>query len=159
MLPRGCESEDHATCREVLRIRDRRGFRNLNRNMERVRNLKRNTAFIDDENGLPYRHPIIQQAINSIWFRDRRSEGAMFSEHIYPMSYEAIALVLAVVRSFPIYMTRSNAELIVMPFFHKIECCFDEWRGGIRTEIPMGSTLPPLRHSPLRVSPHGTVIL
>jgi Domain of unknown function (DUF6532) len=53
---------------------------------------------------LPYRHPIIQQATNSIWFRDRRSEGAMFSEHYYPMSYEAIALVLAVIRRIPIYM-------------------------------------------------------
>jgi hypothetical protein len=50
------------------------GHGNLNWNREGVRNLKRNATFVD-ENGLPYRHPIIQQAINTIWFRDRHSHS------------------------------------------------------------------------------------
>lgn len=73
------------------------------RNMDRVRDLKKDKAFVygDGPNGLPYHHPVLQQAINAIWFNDgRRSEGAMFADELYPLPYEAIALVLAAVRSF-----------------------------------------------------------
>ena len=73
------------------------------RNMDRARDLKKDTAFIyrKGENGLPYNHPVIQQAINAIWFNDgRRSEGVLFTNEFYPLPYEAIALVLAAVRSF-----------------------------------------------------------
>lgn len=73
------------------------------RNMDLARDLKKDTAFINakGENGLPYHHPVIQQAINAIWFNDgRRSEGVMFTNELYPLPYEAIALVLAAVRSF-----------------------------------------------------------
>ena len=71
--------------------------------MDRARDLKKDTAFIyrKGENGLPYHHPVIQQAINAIWFNDgRRSEGVLFTNEFYPLPYEAIALVLAAVRSF-----------------------------------------------------------
>ncbi|KAI0248431.1 hypothetical protein BJV78DRAFT_1156491 [Lactifluus subvellereus] len=36
----------------------------LSGNTERARDLKTDLAFINGENGLPYRHPIIQQAVN-----------------------------------------------------------------------------------------------
>lgn len=73
------------------------------RNIDRVRDLKKDKAFIYGEgaNRLPYHHPVIQQAINAIWFNDgRHSEGVMFANELYPLPYEAIALVLAAVRSF-----------------------------------------------------------
>jgi len=73
------------------------------RNMDRARDLKKDTSFIyrKGENGLPYHHPVIQQAINAIWFNDgRRSEGVLFTNEFSPLPYEAIALVLAAVRSF-----------------------------------------------------------
>jgi Domain of unknown function (DUF6532) len=72
----------------------------MNRNTERARDLKTDLAFINGENGLPYRHPIIQQAINVIWFGDRCSEGIMFSNEFSPMPYEAVALVLTAVITF-----------------------------------------------------------
>ncbi|KAI0294528.1 hypothetical protein BC826DRAFT_315766 [Russula brevipes] len=87
--------------------------RTLTRNAERARDLKRDRAFVNGENGLPYRHPIIQQAINVIWFSDRRSEGVMFPTEFNPIPYEAIAVVLAV-----------------------IECCLDEWSVSPRIEVP-----------------------
>jgi Domain of unknown function (DUF6532) len=73
------------------------------RNMGRARDLKKDAAFINGgrENGLPYHHLIIQQAINVVWFDDgRRSDGVMFANELFPLPYEAIALVLAVVRRF-----------------------------------------------------------
>ena len=73
------------------------------RNMDRARDLKKDAAFINGEreNGLPYHHAIIQQAVNLVWFDDgRRSDGVMFANELFPLPYEAIALVLTVVRSF-----------------------------------------------------------
>ncbi|KAI9509435.1 hypothetical protein F5148DRAFT_978255 [Russula earlei] len=77
--------------------------------------LKTDAAFSygDGEHTLPYRHRIIQQAINVIWFNDRSSDGVIFSNVFNPMPYEAIALVLVV-----------------------IECCIDEWSNGSWTKIP-----------------------
>jgi Domain of unknown function (DUF6532) len=48
------------------------------------------------ENG-PYRHPIIQRAINISWFRDKNDVGAQHHEHFTPMPERAIALTLTVV--------------------------------------------------------------
>ncbi|KAI0246543.1 hypothetical protein BJV78DRAFT_1157817 [Lactifluus subvellereus] len=45
----------------------------LDRNTERARDLKTDLAFINGENGLPYLHPIVQPAINVIWFGGRRT--------------------------------------------------------------------------------------
>lgn len=87
----------------------------LNDNITNVQNLKTNSAFINDDRGqrLPYRHPVIQKAVNIIWFNDRSSDGIAFYNNFNPMPYEAIALVLAV-----------------------IECCIDEWTKGSWAEIP-----------------------
>ena len=72
----------------------------LNQNVERARNLKTDTTFINGEHGFPYRHPIIQQCINVIWFGGRRGEGVRFTNEFNPMPYEAVALVLTAVRTF-----------------------------------------------------------
>jgi len=87
----------------------------LNHNIELARKLKTDAVFTygDEGHTLPYRHRIIQQAINVIWFSDRSSDGVVFSNLFNPMPYEAIALVLAV-----------------------IECCIDEWSSGSWTKIP-----------------------
>jgi len=76
--------------------------RSLSRNIELARALKTDGAFSkgDEGNELPYCHRIIQQAINVVWFNDRTSDGVVFSNLFNPMPYEAIALVLAVVRRF-----------------------------------------------------------
>jgi len=57
----------------------------------------------------PYRHPIIQKAINIVWFRNRDSDGLIFHELFTPIPIQAIALALTV-----------------------IECCIDEWIDGRR---------------------------
>jgi len=55
----------------------------------------------------PYRHPIIQKAINAFWFQNKDSDGIIFYEYFAPIPIQAIALVLTV-----------------------IECCIDEWTDG-----------------------------
>ncbi|KAF8265699.1 hypothetical protein EI94DRAFT_1804020 [Lactarius quietus] len=85
----------------------------LNQNIERARNLKTDTTFINGETGFPYRHPIIQQCINVIWFGDNRGDGVRFRNEFSPMPYEVIALVLTA-----------------------IECCLDEWSNGLQIELP-----------------------
>jgi Domain of unknown function (DUF6532) len=72
----------------------------LGHNIELAKALKTDAAFSngDEEHALPYRHRIIQQGINIIWFNDRSSDGVVFSNVFNPMPYEAIALMLAVVR-------------------------------------------------------------
>jgi Domain of unknown function (DUF6532) len=48
------------------------------------------------ENG-PYRHHVIQKAINVSWFRDKNDVGAQYYEYFDPMPERAIALILTVV--------------------------------------------------------------
>jgi hypothetical protein len=45
----------------------------------------------------PYRHTVIQKAVNSLWFKDKDDDGMTYQEHFSPMPIEAMALVLAVV--------------------------------------------------------------
>jgi hypothetical protein len=71
----------------------------LNLNIEKARSLKTDATFINGERGLPYRHPIIQQCINVIWFEDHRGEGVRFDKEFNPVPYEAVALVLTAVRT------------------------------------------------------------
>jgi hypothetical protein len=75
----------------------------LGHNIELVQALKTDAAFSNGDEGhaLPYRHRIIQQGINIVWFNDRSSDGVVFSNEFNPIPYEAIALVLAVVRHLP----------------------------------------------------------
>ena len=46
----------------------------------------------------PYRHPIIQKAINLMWFQSKDGDGIVFFEHFTPIPIQAIALALTVVR-------------------------------------------------------------
>jgi hypothetical protein len=86
----------------------------LNNNIINVQNLKTNSAFTNGDrmHRLPYRHPVIQKAVNVIWFNDRSSDGIAFPNNFNPMPYEAIALLLAVVRGF-----RSSVNLALMMFY------------------------------------------
>ena len=44
-----------------------------------------------------YRHPIIQKAINILWFKNEDDDGMTFREHFSPIPIPIIALVLTVV--------------------------------------------------------------
>jgi len=44
-----------------------------------------------------YQHPIIQKAINIMWFKNKGDDGVTFQEHFSPLPVPTIALVLAVV--------------------------------------------------------------
>ena len=44
-----------------------------------------------------YRHPIIQKAINTLWFKNEDDDGMTFREHFSPIPIPAVALVLTVV--------------------------------------------------------------
>ena len=46
----------------------------------------------------PYRHPIIQEVINIMWFRNKDDDGIVFREYFVPIPIEVIGLVLTVVR-------------------------------------------------------------
>ena len=46
----------------------------------------------------PYRHPMLQKAINLTWFRDKDDDGVVFHEYFSPLSVPAIAFILTVVR-------------------------------------------------------------
>jgi Domain of unknown function (DUF6532) len=52
-----------------------------------------------DRGHLPYRHPIIQKAINTIWFEDQSADGILVQEYFSPMPIPAIALALTLVRT------------------------------------------------------------
>jgi len=65
----------------------------------------------DGPSQLPYRHPIVQKAINITWFEHKDADGVIFHEYFSTMPIPAIALVLMV-----------------------IECCIDEWSQGIRRQ-------------------------
>ncbi len=86
----------------------------LNDNMTKAQYLKIDSAFIngDEEPALPYRHPIIQKAINVIWFSDRSCDGIVFQYHFNPLPYEAFALVLAVVRGFQLPVKYSIDDVL-----------------------------------------------
>lgn len=84
----------------------------LSHNIDLAQALKTDAAFSngDDGQALPYRHRIIQQAINIIWFNDRSSDGVVFSNVFNPMPYEAISLVLAVVRHLSVVMASNSCS-------------------------------------------------
>ncbi|KAJ7186249.1 hypothetical protein B0H12DRAFT_1039631, partial [Mycena haematopus] len=57
-------------------------------------------AFKDAENkkGL-YKHPILQSAVNAMWFANRRDEGPRHPEIFNPLPIRALALVLAAIEN------------------------------------------------------------
>lgn len=45
-----------------------------------------------------YTHPIIQKAVNKMWFKNKRDEGIMYPDFFNPISIPSIALILTAVR-------------------------------------------------------------
>jgi len=87
----------------------------ISHNARLAQALLTNMAFIYREPNVggiphhPYRHPIIQKAINITWFQNKDSDGIVFHEYFTPIPIQAIALVLTV-----------------------IECCINDWTDGTR---------------------------
>jgi Domain of unknown function (DUF6532) len=55
---------------------------------------------LSDENGKRkgiYNHPIIQKAVNKMWFNNKRDEGIVFQEYFKPIPIASIALILTAV--------------------------------------------------------------
>ena len=44
-----------------------------------------------------YNHPIIQKAVNAMWFQNKRDEGVHFTDMFKPIPVQAIAFVLTAV--------------------------------------------------------------
>ena len=47
----------------------------------------------------PYRHPIIQKAIDITWFRSVIDVGLLYRNHFSPLPVPAIAFILTAVRA------------------------------------------------------------
>ena len=59
-----------------------------------------------------YQHPIIQKAVNVMWFQNKRDEGIHFTDMFKPIPIAAIALVLTAVRGFK--FIENNGLLIIV---------------------------------------------
>ena len=80
-----------------------------------------------------YNHPIIQKAVNKMWFNNKRDEGVLFQDYFNPISVSSIALILtAVSLFFFVYTLNFNCFLLRCI---QIECNIDEWATGIKTDI------------------------
>ena len=44
-----------------------------------------------------FNHPIIQKAVNAMWFQNKRDEGVVFTKMFKPLPVQAIAFVLTAV--------------------------------------------------------------
>lgn len=44
-----------------------------------------------------YNHPIIQKAVNAMWFKNKRDEGILYTDLFNPVSVHSIALILTAV--------------------------------------------------------------
>ena len=84
----------------------------------------------------PYRHPMIQKAINLTWFRNQDDYGVFFHEYFSPLSVTAIAFILAMVRVVLYYTTAHGFDECV--HCYQIECCIDEWTDGTRKDTRWG---------------------
>ena len=69
-----------------------------------------------------------------MWFRNKQDEGVIHEANFNPLTTEALALVLAAVRS-------PDNSLIPLTCCLQIECCIDEWISGIRADIPFSTAL------------------
>ena len=64
-----------------------------------------------------YNHPIIQKAVNIMWFKNKRDEGIIYSDLFDPVSVHSITLILTAVSISNIYFHVSNNSST-----HQIEC-------------------------------------
>jgi hypothetical protein len=58
-----------------------------------------------------YQHPIIQKAVNVMWFQNKRDEGIRYKDMFRPIPIAAIALVLTAVGES--YLNRENIGLLI----------------------------------------------
>ncbi|KAH9831488.1 uncharacterized protein C8Q71DRAFT_715433, partial [Rhodofomes roseus] len=87
----------------------------IRQNRERAVNLKVESAFVylhdhTARKGM-YRHPIIQKAVNAMWFANKIDEGIHYSRFFDPISIQTMAFVLTA-----------------------IQCAIDEWGTGARID-------------------------
>ncbi|KAK7007331.1 hypothetical protein R3P38DRAFT_3281561 [Favolaschia claudopus] len=80
-----------------------------------------------------FKHPIIQKAVNAMWFANRRDEGPSHPEYFKPIPVEALAAILTVV---------STVSVLILQIliFSQIENTIDEYLTGIKTEVPFTTT-------------------
>ena len=55
---------------------------------------------LSDENGKRkgiYNHPVIQKAVNKMWFKNKRDEGIIYQDYFKPLPIPSIALILTAV--------------------------------------------------------------
>ena len=50
-----------------------------------------------------YNHPIIQKAVNAMWFQNKRDEGIVYPDLFKPIPVPSIALILTAV-SYPFFI-------------------------------------------------------
>ncbi|KAI0288503.1 hypothetical protein B0F90DRAFT_1802638 [Multifurca ochricompacta] len=92
-----------------------RAHKSISSNAKRAQMLLRDMNFVypdSEDMGTgkrhnPYRHPIIQRAINITWFRSKDDVGVVFHERFSPMPISVIALALAVVMINPICLVQT----------------------------------------------------
>jgi hypothetical protein len=44
-----------------------------------------------------YNHPILQKAVNAMWFKNKRDEGLLYPDLFNPISVHSISLILTAV--------------------------------------------------------------
>ncbi|KAJ6625727.1 hypothetical protein B0H10DRAFT_1782301, partial [Mycena sp. CBHHK59/15] len=102
-------------------------------NRQLAESLKENLTFTfknpEARTGI-YKTPLIQRAVNAMWFANRRDEGPSFPEFFNPITKPGVAIVLTVVCP---CLLSSIARLT---FLAKAENSIDERLTGIRTDIP-----------------------
>ena len=76
-----------------------------------------------------YNHPIIQKAVNTMWFQNKRDEGVVFTEMFKPIPVPAIAFVLTAVH----HIISRSVQLLT--FNCQIEANIDEWLTGEKTGV------------------------
>jgi len=87
---------------------------------------------LSDDNGRRkgiYNNPIIQKAVNKMWFNNKRDEGIVYQDYFNPISIPSIALILTAVS---ILFFSYNCFFV---YRLQIECNIDEWATGLKTDI------------------------
>lgn len=98
----------------MFKFKTSQSHASISYNARRSQELLRDMTFIylNPRTGRdPYRHPIIQRAIDTTWFCNKDANGVVYHEYFSPMPVLVIALTLTV-----------------------IECCIDEWSDGTRRD-------------------------
>ncbi|KAG6859995.1 hypothetical protein C0995_000742 [Termitomyces sp. Mi166 len=93
------------------------GQKTVGANQKLAEDLKHEKGFVyktllETEHKGIYQHPIIQKAVNRLWFKNKHDEGVIYTDMFKPLPIPAIALVLTA-----------------------IECNINEWMTGVKMDI------------------------